>query len=427
LVTKLRRIILRYYNSIVNSIAFYPSIISVGFLMLAILLITIDNDQVLKFLREYLPFLLVNNADTARTILSTIIGGVISLTVFSFSMVMITLNQASSNFSPRLLPGLISEKKNQIVLGFYIGTIIFNILVLISILPSGNSYNLNVLSVITGIILGIACLGFFIYFIQNISSSIQIDNLLLEVYKKSKNALLEEIKATEENSDTRDPDHSSWNIINSQEAGYFQNNIDDSWDQLVEKYNRPIFILLHKGQFAQKHTEIISYKGAVNKELEEELQNLCYFNDIHTLYQHYTKGFNQLTEIGLRAMSPGINDPATATTTLNYLSTLFQLRMQIPDYKLSFSENSSVYLKEQNKSFEILFYNVFAQYRAYCKENVILMQKILETYKYLLSQSAFETSYLDVIKDEIKALKNDAEISFKNKIDFDYFIGQDKV
>ncbi|WP_458628715.1 DUF2254 family protein [Winogradskyella sp. PC D3.3] len=49
-----------------------------------------------------------------RSLLTTFISGLISILVISFSLVMILLNQASSNFSPRLLPGLISNRRHQI-------------------------------------------------------------------------------------------------------------------------------------------------------------------------------------------------------------------------------------------------------------------------------------------------------------------------
>ncbi len=84
---------------------------------------------------ENLQVLLVKGNDNARQVLSALIGGVISLTVFSFSMVMVLLNQATSNFTPRIIPGLLTDKKNQFVLGFYIGTIIYCIIIILNVKP----------------------------------------------------------------------------------------------------------------------------------------------------------------------------------------------------------------------------------------------------------------------------------------------------
>ena len=93
-------------------------------------MIYLEQKDISAHIMEIAPALVIDDTDTAKTILSTLIGGLISLTVFSFSMVMVLLNQASSNFSPRVLPGIVSDQKHQIVLGLYIGTILYNIFIL---------------------------------------------------------------------------------------------------------------------------------------------------------------------------------------------------------------------------------------------------------------------------------------------------------
>ncbi|MEJ7828437.1 MAG: DUF2254 family protein, partial [Segetibacter sp.] len=86
----------KYYNKTVNSIAFYPALISLGFLMLSVIMLELDFSETGKNLKSQLSWLSLRDASTARSILTTISGGIISLTVFSFSMVMILLNQAAS-------------------------------------------------------------------------------------------------------------------------------------------------------------------------------------------------------------------------------------------------------------------------------------------------------------------------------------------
>ena len=119
------------YRQVIDSIAFYPSLITFSFAVGAILIMWIEEYKVTTWMLENVSFLVVNNTNTARTLLSTFIGGLLSLTVFSFSMVMVALNQAAANFTPRLLPGIISNRRHQIVLGFYIGTILYCIVVLL--------------------------------------------------------------------------------------------------------------------------------------------------------------------------------------------------------------------------------------------------------------------------------------------------------
>lgn len=113
---------LEYIVKLESNIAFYPSLISLVGLFFAFFMYYLESWGVSKYLVENAPLLVINNVDTARDLLTTFIGGLISIMVFSFSLVMILLNQASSNFSPRLLPGLISNRRHQVILGIYNAT-----------------------------------------------------------------------------------------------------------------------------------------------------------------------------------------------------------------------------------------------------------------------------------------------------------------
>ena len=121
------------YREMINSIGFYPSVLSVGFLFFAIITMSVEYLAPVEQLKSFISVVLVDSAENARTILSTLAGSIISLTVFSFSMVMVVLNSASASLSPRVVPGLITRKSHQMVLGFYLGSIIYSIIMLINI------------------------------------------------------------------------------------------------------------------------------------------------------------------------------------------------------------------------------------------------------------------------------------------------------
>lgn len=137
----LRTKITNTYRAIVNSIGFYPSLLSVAFLIFAVLTMSVEYLAPIVQFKLLISFILVDSAENARTILSTLAGSIISLTVFSFSMVMVVLNSASASLSPRVVPGLITRKSHQMVLGFYLGSIIYSIIMLIDInkLDNGNT------------------------------------------------------------------------------------------------------------------------------------------------------------------------------------------------------------------------------------------------------------------------------------------------
>ncbi len=171
-----------FFTTVQSKIAFYPSLIGFAGFFLALGMIILEKQGISRSIIKVFPMLMVEEGDTALNVLSTCIGGLISMMVFSFSMVMLLLSQASSNYSPRLLPGLISNKRHQIILGLFLATIVYNIFTLFSVNTSEEKYALPGFSILLGVVLTIVCLSAFIFFIHNISQSIQINNIMDGIY-----------------------------------------------------------------------------------------------------------------------------------------------------------------------------------------------------------------------------------------------------
>ena len=144
---KIRHFLISKYQTFVSSIAFIPGFISLGFLVFAALIFSFDLTETGQQIKSDIPWLSIKDPSTARSILGAIAGGIISLTVFSFSMVMIVLNQAASQMSNRVLDKLIGNRFQQIVLGIYIGTIIFTFFLFSTIRETGDDFQIPSLSI----------------------------------------------------------------------------------------------------------------------------------------------------------------------------------------------------------------------------------------------------------------------------------------
>lgn len=117
-------------------------------------------------------------AESARAILSAIAGSMITVAGVTFSMTMLTLQLASSQFGPRMLRNFMRDRGNQIVLGTFLSTFVYCLLVLASVRGSGNSVFVPVIAVTFGMILAVASLATLIYFIHHIATSIRIETIL---------------------------------------------------------------------------------------------------------------------------------------------------------------------------------------------------------------------------------------------------------
>jgi len=308
MLNNLRAKLYSIYLEITSSIAFYPSLISVLLLLLSILLLSVETAETTTFFIDNFNYLVISDPDTARSILGTLIGGILSLMVFSFSMVMVLLNQASSNFSPRLLPGLISDKSHQIVLGTYMGTIIYNIIVLISIVSDSDEYTINGLSILGGIILGVVCLGMFIFFIHSISTGIQINNILDRIYTQTKKRLDHLIDLEKGEHKALKLDQGEWLDFKCDRAIYYQGIDVAGMQEALKELEVNVKIIPFKGQYVLPNTVIMSYDKELSKEEQERLNGYVVYSNNHQAKDNYILGIKQMTEVGVKAMSPGIND-----------------------------------------------------------------------------------------------------------------------
>ncbi|MGB3606518.1 MAG: DUF2254 domain-containing protein [Psychroserpens sp.] len=409
--------IYNYSKKLESNIAFYPSLISAFGLLFAFFMIYLESRGISKYLIEHAPILVVNNTETARSLLTTFVGGLISIMVFSFSLVMILLNQASSNFSPRLLPGLISNRRHQIILGIYNSTLLYCIFTLVSITPDGDKYQMPGFSVLLGIIFMTLSLGAFIYFIHSISQAIQVNTIMDKIFKTSKERLEKLIEA-EKDLNTNFEDTSEWKNLKTDRSGYMQDVNLVALVEIAKEHHLKVEIVPIKGAYLLKGIPIIKYKGDFEDEVKQDILNCITFSKNELVEDNYVLAFKQITEIALKAMSPGINDPGTCINAIDYLTELFALRMTKKDKSYYFDDDDEPIIYIKTIDFDQLIYNVMAALRNYCKHDIIIVQKLFIMLQYLLqSPNALRDNYKETIIKEINNLKEDALKNLENEAD----------
>jgi uncharacterized membrane protein len=408
---------LENFKDLQNKIAFYPTVFALFGILFAFIMMYLEDRGISKYLLEHAPFLVVQNGNTALVILSAFISGLISMIVFSFSMVMLLLSQASSNYSPRLLPGLISNKNHQIILGIYLATILYCILILFSIQPTGDQYQIPGFAVLLGILGTVISIYAFIYFIHTISQSIQINNILDRISKSAK-LLLENSNGKETGENPDFPSSKDWYEYYTERSGYLQDISASLLIDICVKEDIKLRILPVKGQFILSGIPLFMSNKKLKDEIVKKISAGLAFSRGELVEDNYVLAFKQITEIIIKAMSPGINDPGTAINGIDYLTELIALRLNKKDISVISHENEP-YIKVSIVKFEDLLYNVMASIRTYCKHDIILIQKLLLMFKYLKTQKVKEQSYLDCIDTEVKTLLDDVKQAVTNQRDID--------
>src|SRR5690554_881221 len=236
----------RLYINIVNSIAFYPALISIGFFLFSLLIMRIEYTSFVIDVKKGLKPMLVEGLDNARLILGTISGSIFSLMVFSFSMVMLVLNRASSMLSPRVIPGLITKKSHQVVLGMYLGTIIYSLILIVNIQSETAEYHIPTLGIFLAMVFAMTCLGMFVYFIDSISKSIQVDNILQRIFKDT---LRQMGKVSVSEKPAEMPNTEGWFSIDASGSGYMKQIELNSLKRICKKNDITVKITENPGFF----------------------------------------------------------------------------------------------------------------------------------------------------------------------------------
>ena len=406
-----------FYQSIKSKIAFYPTLFALSGLLFAFIMMYLENRGISGYLADNVPVLVVSNGETAHTILSACITGLISMMVFSFSMVMVLLNQASTNYSPRLLPGLISDHKHQIILGIYLSSILYCIFILFYIQPTGDQYQVPGFSVLLGILGTVVCIYAFIYFIHTISQSIQITFILDKIYISAKKRLDQVLLWDKEAPDSF-PATTTWQEYQTEASGYLRDINRENLLEFCKNKGTRIEILPIRGMFVLEGIPLFrSEKALTDKEVKYVVSTFLFSRE-ELVSTNYVLAFKQIAEVFAKAMSPGINDPGTAINAIDYLTELLRIRMSLSDHSY-ISMDGKVYVKERAVKFHELLYNLLASIRTYSKQDIVVVQKLGQMFSYLNKQKAKNESYYEDLKVEAKRLLLDAHNSLDNKADQD--------
>src|SRR5690606_25785602 len=107
----------------------------------------------------------------------------ISVTGLVFSITMIVVQLASSQYSPRVLRDFLSSRVTQVTLGIFTATFTYALTVLRSVRGDSGDGDAFVpqLAVTIGFLLVLASVGMFLAFIHSITQSIQVSSIVLHL------------------------------------------------------------------------------------------------------------------------------------------------------------------------------------------------------------------------------------------------------
>jgi len=255
--------LLFFWKELLTTFWFLPVLILGLAVLLAIGLISLDNYFMISH-DKWIRFFLVNSSDSARSILSTISGAMIGVAGTVFSVTLVALTLASSQFGPRLIKNFMYVRLNQVVLGSYIATYLYCLLVLISIKDSNGYTFIPSVSISVAILAALANIILLIIFIHQIAVSIQADKIISDIsdfIAKQVEILFPERMGQEDEKEIVDvsaalSDFKERIPIKSPKSGYLQFISSEVLLDLVSKEDALLWLHRRPGSYLVKGSEI---------------------------------------------------------------------------------------------------------------------------------------------------------------------------
>jgi uncharacterized membrane protein len=167
-----------------SSFWFLPALLLAGAIALALLLIEVDTRLAPDVFARW-PRLFGTGADGARGLLGVVAGSMISVAGVVFSITLVALSLASSQYTSRVLRHFMRDRANQSVLGIFVGIFAYCLVVLRTIRGGDEGGFVPALAVLVGLLLGLVGIAVLVFFIHHISASIQASQILATVAEET--------------------------------------------------------------------------------------------------------------------------------------------------------------------------------------------------------------------------------------------------
>ncbi len=335
-------------------------------------------------------FLYSGDAEAAPQFLSNLVTAMITMATLVVSITMVVLTLAAQQLGPRLIRGFMDDRRTQATLGLFIGTVVYLLLVLRS--AYGGTDSVPNLAVTGGTVLVLLCLVALLMFVHHLARSIIADNTIDRVG----DALDSDIARLLPDADFEQasaPDKRPMKtgaLLTLHRSGYVQALDHHGLVKIAKEADVVIEISFKPGRHVIEGTAFawIAPADAATEETQERIQNCLVLGGERASVQDLETSIRQLVEVALRALSPSISDPFTATAVIDRLSvSLAKIMQRGPAQSVWTDEDDNVRLLAPRSTFAETVEEAFRQIRQHGHDEAAVLIRLVESLGQLLAQA----------------------------------------
>ncbi len=391
----MRAVLLKFFDTLRSSYWFIPSIMAVLAVVLAIGMILIDSYYGSNWI-NHVRWLYVASPSGARQVLSSIGGSMITVAGTVFSVTIAAVVYASGQYGPRLLTNFMKDRGNQVTLGTFIATFIYCLIVLRTVRSSDESSGYSFVpntALLVGVILALCSIAVLIFFIHHVPSKIHINSVIEDVGVQLIDGIgkryPEKIGSERGRADADDREDlipktfrreageetaSERMLLDAETTGYIQIVDDERLIEIAHKHDLVLRLQYLPGDFIHVGRTLV----------EAWPPERCGPRAVKAILAAYSTGpkrsalqdlrflIDELVEIAARALSPGVNDPFTATSCLDWLSAgLSDLAKRDLPSHLRADKNGALRVIAHPQSFEDFLERAFGSLVQYVASDMV--------------------------------------------------------
>ena len=386
----------KYWDDLGSSYWFVPALMTLGAIALSFVTVRVDQQNELDWLRD-LGFVFLNQPDGARSLLSTVAGALIGVAGTTFSITLAVLTLTSSQFGPRLLNTFMRDRGNQVVLGTFVATSLYCLLVLRTVRDASETVGpafVPHLAVTVAVLFTVLSLTVFIYFIHHTADSIQVATILARIADDIEKLIDKRYPEAAAPGTAPEPSLPSpqtpRHVLRADHGGYLQAVDEQGLMAAAEKHRLLVRSLHLPGTFVIQGQPVAYLwpDEAFAKDATGRLAANFTFGPRRTPVQDLGFLFDQLTEVALRALSPGINDPITAMRCADRIGQgLARLAAREPRPTLRYDGAGHLRLIVPELELETLVANTLGAIRRFSGDNLLVALHLLGTVQVVLENT----------------------------------------
>ena len=331
--TRFRQIL----QQLLESLWFVPGLMVIVSVLLAVGIIEFDANTSWNGTKRF-PMLFGVGADGSRGMLTAIAGSMLTVAALAFSLTLTAITQASSQYSPRILRNFMGDRVNQVVMGYFVAVFTYCLIVLRTIRGGDEIKFVPATAVLVGLLLALGGVAALILFIHHIAESLQTGTIVQHIHEETVDAI-DDLFPNRFGDAINDPDQlkaalcytheqTGWHTVESTQTGYLQRINTDGLLTWAKKNRVVLRVERDMGAFVGEKTVMFSIRSGMERpdpdeaDWPDDLMKYVSIGRSRNISQDVAYGIQQLVDIALKALSPGINDTTTAIMAIDHLGAI---------------------------------------------------------------------------------------------------------